>query len=242
MKSSLLDKSFRILERIVISPEPVTLKELAADLNLNTSTVSRITSDLTERRLIRKAGYHSFVPSTALFRMGQSAFDTPLIRSVETLLRQWKKDIAADLCFACIESDHLLFLSRELHSTSEWLHGRIPAWRSPLAAVILSKEPTSEKADRFFKSAIAGELNKLNIASEGAVFRELLESAKKNSSIIFKDPRLGWSIIFPVEAAGQTFGFAVSGKDVEKCSMDKMYFDCSRMASRLRSVIDALFY
>ena len=242
MKSTLLDKSFRILERIVLSPEPVTLKELAADLNLNTSTVSRITSDLTERRLIRKAGYHSFVPSTALFRMGQSAFDTPLIKSVKTLFGQWQKDFPADLCFACIESDHLLFLCKELHSASEWVHGRIPAWRSPLAAVILSKEPTSEKADRFFKSAIAGEQNKLSIASEGTVFRDLLGAAKKNNSIIFKDPRLGWSIIFPVEAAGQTFAFAVSGKDADKYSMDKMFFDCSRMASRLRSVIDALFY
>ena len=242
MKSTLLDKSFRILERIALSQEPVTLKELAADLNLNTSTVSRITSDLTERNLIRKAGYHSFVPSTALFRMGQAAFDTPLIRSVETLLHQWKKDSSADICFACIEADQLLFLCKEIHSASEWVHGRIPVWRSPIAAVILSKEATSEKADRFFKSAIAGEKNKISMAQEGAVFRELLESAKSGSSIVFKDPRIGWSIIFPVTAAGQTFGLAVSGKDTDKCNTDRMFFECSRMASRLRSVIDSLFY
>ncbi|MBR1952526.1 MAG: helix-turn-helix domain-containing protein, partial [Lentisphaeria bacterium] len=58
VKSTLLDKSFNILERIAVSPEPVTLKELAADLGLNTSTVSRIASDLAARNLIRKAGYH----------------------------------------------------------------------------------------------------------------------------------------------------------------------------------------
>ena len=233
MKSTLLDKSFRTLERIVLSPEPVTLKELAADLNLNTSTVSRITSDLTERRLIRKAGYHSFVPSTALFRMGQSAFDTPLIKSVKTLFGQWQKDFPADLCFACIESDHLLFLCKELHSASEWVHGRIPAWRSPLAAVILSKEPTSEKADRFFKHAISGEQNNLSIASEGAVFRELLDTAKKECCITLKDPRFGWTIVFPVEAAGQVFAFAVSGKDVDMCNIDKM-FKCGKRIIQLK--------
>ena len=242
MKSTLLDKTFRILERIVLSSEPVTLKELAADLNVSTSTVSRITSDLTERRLIRKAGYHSFVPDTALLRMGKHACDTPLIRSAETLFRQWKEDFPFDYCFACIEADELIFLCKELSSPADWAHGKIPCWRSPLAAVILAKEPTSGKADRFFKHAIAGEQNNLSIASEGAVFRELLDTAKKECCITLKDPRFGWTIVFPVEAAGQFFAFAVSGKDVDKCNIDKMFFECSRMTSRLRSVIDALFY
>ena len=54
MKSTLLAKSFRILDRIASSPAPVTLKELASDLELNASTVSRIASDLAAHNLIRK--------------------------------------------------------------------------------------------------------------------------------------------------------------------------------------------
>jgi DNA-binding IclR family transcriptional regulator len=241
VKSTLLDKSFKILERITVSPEPVTLKELAADLGLNTSTVSRIASDLAARNLIRKAGYHSFVPSTGLMLWGQCAHDTPLIRTVSQLLRGRSGELTADICFSCIESNHLVHLCKDVVSESDFLHNKIPLWRSPLAAVILYKDTAAAQA--YFDAVISEENSKLNTTiQKSSVFTGLLESTAKDGFSIFKDPRIGWSVTYPVNAAGQSFALSFSGRDVDKCNMERMLFECSRLASRLTSVLNGLFY
>ena len=240
VKSTLLDKSFNILERIAVSQEPVTLKELAADLGLNTSTVSRIASDLAARNLIRKAGYHSFVPSTGLFFLGKCAADTPLIRAAGKLLEERANELNADLCLTAIEANRLVHICKKKQSGSELIHNKIPFWRSPLAAAILYKDRTA--AHEFFRASIAEEKNKINLQQESAVFDDLLNKFSQDGCFIYKDPRIGWSITFPVHTADQFFAVSISGRDVDKCNIDRMHFECSRLASRLLSLLNSLFY
>ena len=240
VKSTLLDKSFNILERIAVSPEPVTLKELAADLGLNTSTVSRITSDLAARNLIRKAGYHSFVPSTGLFFLGQCANDTPLIRAVSRLLEERSKELNADLCFSGIVANNPVHLCKKTLQESDWLNNKIPPWRSPLAAAVLYKD--AEAAQVYFNTVIEEEKSKINLPQESAVFDSMLNKISQDGCFIFKDPRIGWSITFPVHTEDQAFAVSISGRDVDKCSIDRMQFECSHLASRLISLLDSLFY
>lgn len=240
VKSTLLDKSFNILERIAVSPEPVTLKELAADLGLNTSTVSRIASDLAARNLIRKAGYHSFVPSTGLFFLGQCANDTPLIRAVSGLLEERTKELNADICFSGIVANTPVHLCKKVQHETDWVHNRLPFWRSPLAAAVLYKNPAA--AREYFNAVISEDTSRIDQQQESAVFNSMLKKISQNSCFIFKDPRIGWSITYPVHTEDQAFAVSISGRDVDKCNIDRMQFECSRLASRLVSLLNALFY
>ena len=242
MKSTLLEKSFRILERVATASEPVTLKELAADLNLNTSTVSRIAADLTERHLIRKAGYHSFVPSTALFRLGEHARNTPLIRTVSPLLTSRALELNINISLACIESGDLLCLASCGPDAGDKKPPAFPLWRSPQAAVILGKINQPETAENFFRRATENTASKLNLQQEQIFFKNLCRSAAATGCIIQKDPRTGWNVSFPIAAADDFFGLSLFGKDVDKCNIERMQFEGSRLASRLTSAINALFY
>lgn len=240
VKSTLLDKSFNILERIAISSEPVTLKELAADLGLNTSTVSRIASDLAARNLIRKAGYHSFVPSTGLFFLGECAHDTPLIRAVSELFEKRSKELNADLSFSGVTAHTPVHLCKKIQQESDWVHNKLPLWRSPLAAAVLYKNAAA--AREYFNAVVSEENSRINQQQEFAVFNSMLQKISQDGCFIFKDPRIGWSVIFPVHTEDQAFAVSLSGRDVDKCSIDRMQFECSRLASRLTSVLNGLFY
>jgi DNA-binding IclR family transcriptional regulator len=240
VKSTLLDKSFNILERIAVSPEPVTLKELAADLGLNTSTVSRIASDLAARNLIRKAGYHSFVPSTGLLFLGQCAKDTPLIRAVSALLEERTKELNADICFSGIAVHSPVHLCKKVHHESDWVHNRLPLWRSPLAAAVLYKDAVA--AEEYFNAVISEEKSRIDQQQESAVFNSMLKRISQDGCFILKDPRIGWSVTYPVHTEDQAFAVSLSGRDVDKCSIDRMQFECSRLASRLKSLLNSLFY
>ena len=240
VKSTLLDKSFNILERIAVSPEPVTLKELAADLGLNTSTVSRIASDLAARNLIRKAGYHSFVPSTGLFFLGECAKDTPLVRAVSALLESRSKELNADLSFSGISAYNPVHLCKKIQQEADWVHNKLPLWRSPLAAAVLYKDAAA--AREYFNAVISEENNRINQQQELAVFNSMLQKFSQDGCFILKDPRIGWSVTYPVHTGDQAFAVSLSGRDVDKCSIDRMQFECSRLASRLISLLDSLFY
>ena len=54
MKNQLLSKVCKVLDAVVCSDKPLTLRELADKLDMPTATVGRITSDLTEMALLEK--------------------------------------------------------------------------------------------------------------------------------------------------------------------------------------------
>ena len=233
MKSTLLEKSFRILDKVASSPEPVTLKELAADLELNTSTASRIAADLVARNLIRKSGYHSFVPAAGLIRLGQAALDTPLVRNARSLIAQRLTEVKANALFCAMDQGHLVPLCREEREKSDPFN--LPLWNSHLAAVILSKQNRPEWIRVFFEDTFTGAERSTNREQDFDRFNQLCQQAAKEGCLIFKNPRFGWSASFPVPAAGQVFGLTFYGEDVDSCNMELMRFECNRLASKLAS-------
>ena len=236
MKSTLLEKSFRILDKVASSPEPVTLKELAADLELNTSTASRIASDLVARNLIRKSGYHSFVPAAGLIRLGQSALDTPLVHNARTLIAQRLEEVKANALFCAMDRGYLVPLCREEREKSAPFN--LPLWNSHLAAVILGKMNRQEWIRQFFENTFEGAARHSSREQEFARFDQLCKQAAKDGCLVFKNPRFGWSASFPVSAAGQIFGLTLYGEDVDSCNMEIMRFECNRLASKLASSLE----
>ena len=238
MKSTLLDKSFRILERIAAARTPVTLKELAADLELNTSTVSRIASDLAERNLIRKAGYHSFVPSTGLIRLGQAALDTPLLRSVSELLKERVTELGVNGAFAGLDAGHLVLLcAREAGGGERKVP---PLWDSPLAAAILAELRDRAMAESFFETSVAAEMPPPDTGRAREQFLQWYRAAAEHGYVAINEPRREWSVNFPVAAGTDVYGIALYGNGAERCNIDRMQFECSRLASRLSSMLNGL--
>ncbi|MBR7104255.1 MAG: helix-turn-helix domain-containing protein [Lentisphaeria bacterium] len=242
MKSSLLDKSFRILERITSSPDPVTLKELASELDINRSTASRIASDLIERNLVRKAGYHSFVPATGLIRMGKAAADTPLVRTARKLISARTAELNVGCLFAGVDAGSIVPLVTASPAKGDGLPPRLPLWRSHLAAVILAFSGSSERAENFFHISINAEKELFDIPRELTLFNSRRRMASENGYIIFRDPRLGWSVNFPVQVPDEVFGLSFFGRDTENCNLERMQFECSRLASKLASELSTVFY
>lgn len=242
MKSTLLDKSFRILEKIALSREPVTLKELASDLELNTSTVSRIASDLTERNLIRKSGYHSFVPSIGLFRIGNAAGDTPLIRAVSGVMEERLAEMGVNGVFAGIDGGYIVHMYEKMIDQTSWMPSRLPVWKSNLAALLLGKRNDQEMIERFFYNTWKGDRKDAATLRECELLRRRCAEAAEAGHVVFKDPRLGWSISFPVEVSGELYGISIFGKDIENSKLELLEFECSRLASKLSSVLGELFY
>ena len=70
----------------------------------------------------------------------------------------------------------------------------------------------------------------------------MLKKISQDGCFILKDPRIGWSVTYPVHTEDQAFAVSLSGRDVDKCSIDRMQFECSRLASRLKSLLNSLFY
>lgn len=235
MKSTLLEKSFRILDRIASSPAPVTLKELAADLELNASTVSRIASDLAARNLIRKAGYHSFVPSTGLIRLGLDALETPLLRSASSLLKERVSELGVIGFLAGIDAGRqVCFCAHDTPGTGRPLP---PPWKSPLVSVILASRGSIEQAEKFFELSTADVVPRPD-AGVRELFFQRFRAASERGFIAVQDPRLGWNVSFPVPAGTDTYGVCLCGGAVENRSIDRMQFECSRLASRLSSLFN----
>lgn len=235
MKSTLLDKSFRILDCIAAAGRPVTLKELAADLELNTSTVSRIASDLAERNLICKEGYHSFVPAVGLIRLGQAAIaGSPLVRKAGEIILKDCSKLNVSGVFAGIDNDNLVYLFRHDAVREGETPLRFPLWKSHLAAVILGRGGNWQAAERFFYSSIRHEAENLDVSRELQLFNRRCRQAEKDGFVIFRDPRWGWSINFPVPVDEKIYGVALFGGNTSECN-EKMHFSCQRLASRLRS-------
>ena len=238
MKSTLLDKSFRILERIADARMPVTLKELAADLELNASTVSRITSDLIERNLIRKAGYHSFVPSAGLIRLGQAALDTPFLRSVSELLKERVTELGVNGVFAGIDAGHLVTLCAREGGGGE--RNVSPLWNSPLAAAILAELRDREAAERFFNGSVATGSAPQDAERARERFRQWYRTVSERGYVVVHEPRREWSVNFPVAAGTDVYGLCLYGNGAESRNIDRMQFECSRLASRLSSMLNGL--
>jgi len=238
MKSTLLDKSFRILERIADARMPVTLKELAADLELNTSTVSRIASDLAERNLIRKAGYHSFVPSTGLIRLGQAALDTPHLRSVSELLKERVSELGVNGLFAGLDAGHLVLLCACEGGGGE--RKTPPLWNSPLAAAILAELRDREMAGSFFSTSVSAESAPPDAAQAREQFMQWYRTASERGYVTVSELRREWSVSFPVAAGTDVYGLCLYGSSAESRNIDRMQFECSRLASRLSSMLNGL--
>jgi DNA-binding IclR family transcriptional regulator len=238
MKSTLLDKSFRILERIAAAPAPVTLKELAADLELNTSTVSRIASDLAERNLIRKAGYHSFVPSARLIRLGQAALDTPYLRNVSELLEERVSELGVNGLFAGLDAGHLVLLcAREGGGGEKKVP---PLWDSPLAATILAELRDREMAESFFAASVSAGPPSPNTMQTRELFMQWYRTASEQGYVTVSELRREWSVNFPVAAGTDVYGLCLYGSGTESRNIDRMQFECSRLASRLSSMLNGL--
>ena len=236
MKSSLLEKSFRILDRIASSPAPVTLKELASDLELNASTVSRIASDLAAHNLIRKAGYHSFVPSTGLIRLGLDALDTPLLRGASALMRERVSELGVNGWLAGLDAGRSVCLCT--CGTGSVERPLPPPWDSPLVAVILGCRDGLEQAERFFALSLAERLPRPDRASVRELFLRRCRAASERGFLAEQDPRRGWSVSFPVPAGTDMYGVSLYGAAAENRSIDRMQFECSRLASRLSSLLN----
>jgi len=235
MKSTLLEKSFRILDRIASSPAPVTLKELASDLELNASTVSRIASDLAARNLIRKAGYHSFVPSTGLIRLGLDALETPLLRSASALLKERVSELGVNGVLAGIDAGRPVCLCA--HEAGGTGRPHPAPWDSPLVSVILASRGDLGQAEKFFDLSSADVVPRPD-ARARELFLQRFRAASERGFIAVQDPRLGWSVSFPVPAGTDIYGVCLYGSAAENRSIDRMQFECSRLASRLSSLFN----
>ncbi len=238
MKNKLLEKTFQVLETVAASPEPVSLKELNERLDINTSTLSRIASDLVEAGYLIKSGYRHFEPALGLIRIGQNAVHSShLPRTINPLVRRRVEELGVDGAFAGIERGQVVYLYRSDAFSSERSLGlphRVPLYRSNIAIAILAKRLPLEEA----KACLLHDIRARK--SDEAELDEivpLLEHVARNGYLFRHEQRGRWNITFPVEYNEMFYGLAFYGDRAGERNFDRLLFECSLLASRIHSVL-----
>lgn len=232
MKNLLLHKTVRILERIVSAPEPPSLKELAAELDLHPATVSRVASDLVEAGFVEKFGYRRFAPAPGLIRLGgAAAVRSPLARVALPLLRERTAKLGVGGFLGGWQQEQFFYLYR-----SEGTHvSAASPWRSGLAAILWAKQLSWHAAETRFRTLFPDKSDALL-----AVFRRDFDAAGKQGYLIRREGRSFWSIGFPLEYGEAHYAVALCGKSAVNCNFDRMLFECSLLASRIHSDLEEL--
>ena len=239
MKNKLLEKTFQVLEAVAASPEPVSLKELSGRLGINSSTLSRIAADLVETGYLTKAGYRNFEPALGLIRIGQNAVHSShLPRTVNPLVRSRVDELGVNGAFAGIESGQVVYLYRSDAFSDENRIGlpyRVPLYRSNIAIAILAMSlPPGEALERF-RADIHARHAEHAAKADLAEIRDLLEHVALNGYLFRREPEARWNITFPVEYGGQFYGVSFYGDRAGERNFDRLLFECSLLASRIRS-------
>ena len=240
MKNKLLEKTFQVLEAVAASPEPVSLKELGGRLGINASTLSRIASDLVEAGYFTKSGYRRFEPALGLIRVGQNAVHSShLPRTVNPLIQARAEELGVNGAFAGIERGQLVYLYRSdafSRNSRFGLPYRIPLYRSNIAIAILAMGLAEEEALDCFRRDIRAWNGK---ESELDEIKPLLEHVVRNGYLFRREPEDHWNITFPVEYGGAFYGLAFYGDRAGERNFDRLLFECSLLASRIRSALAA---
>ena len=237
MKNKLIGKTLQVLEFVSSSPEPASMKAVAAEFGLAAGTLSRIISDLCEYGLIEKFGYHHVRPSLGMIRLGQDAMmNSSLPRIVPPLIRSHAEALEAKGAFAGVHRLKLVYLYNSGNTVPGALG--LPYWepvlRSRMAAAILGTAYTADELDTLIGSG-------LGIASDHpdmVFFHDNCRQVRANGYIAHREQGRGWSVNFPVVCNNKVYGVALSGKDTELHSLDRMIFETSLLASRLTSALD----
>lgn len=239
MKNKLLEKTFQVLEAVAASPEPVSLKELSGRLGINSSTLSRIAADLVETGYLTKAGYRNFEPALGLIRIGQNAVHSShLPRTVNPLVRSRVDELGVNGAFAGIESGQVVYLYRSDAFSDENRIGlpyRVPLYRSNIAIAILAMSLPSGEALEHFRADIHARHAEHAAKADLAEIRDLLEHVARNGYLFRREPEARWNITFPVEYGGQFYGVSFYGDRAGERNFDRLLFECSLLASRIRS-------
>jgi DNA-binding IclR family transcriptional regulator len=107
-----LNKTFAILEEIVVaSPKPVSLGKLAATLDLNKATCSRIISDLVEAGyLVQKSRMEGYIAGPRAFTFGeQVSYKAEILREAQPVIK------------ACAEKIGESVLMAEMHNLKRYI-------------------------------------------------------------------------------------------------------------------------
>ena len=239
MKNKLLEKTFQVLEAVAASPEPVSLKELSGRLGINSSTLSRIAADLVETGYLTKAGYRNFEPALGLIRIGQNAVHSShLPRTVNPLVRSRVDELGVNGAFAGIESGQVVYLYRSDAFSDENRIGlpyRVPLYRSNIAIAILAMSLPPGEALKRFRADIHARHAEHAAKADLAEIRDLLEHVARNGYLFRREPEARWNITFPVEYGGQFYGVSFYGDRAGERNFDRLLFECSLLASRIRS-------
>lgn len=235
MKNKLLDKTFQVLETVASSPEPVSLKELGEHLKIPAGTLSRIASDLVEAGYLTKSGYRCFEPALGLIRIGQNAvYGSRLPRTVNPLVRSSAEALGVNGAFAGIERGQVVYLFRSDAFSEDQFPFRAPLHRSNIAIVILAmSQPPGEALEWFRRDIRARNAEE----SELDEIAPLLEHVVRNGYLFRREPEAHWNITFPVEYGGKFYGLAFYGDRVGERNLDRLLFECSLLATRIRSAL-----
>ena len=234
MKNKLTGKTFQVLELIASSPEPLSIKKIAADTAMAPATLSRIVSDLCEYGMIEKFGYHQVRPSLGMIRLGQDALTNfSLPRIVTPLLRSHTEAVEADGAFAGVHQFKVVHIFN-----TQRAGGSLPYWepllRSRLAAVVIGVEYDESAAEKLLKARFSPEQHARDIE----FFLSNCRAVRENGYIAHREFGRGWSVTFPVSCNFRNYGVSIFGKNAENCNLDRMIFETSRLASRLASALD----
>ena len=241
MKNKLLGKTLQVLELIASSPEPRSLKSIAAELGVTSGTLSRIVADLCEYGLIEKFGYHQVRPSLGMIRLGQDAMTNfSLPRIVPPLIRSHAEAAEAHGAFAGVHHWKLVYLYNSGGRGEKNSGGALglPYWepvlRSRLAAAILgaSHDSTTMESLLHRQFTTPAEL------AHADFFLENCRQVRQNGYIAYREFGRGWSVNFPVRCNAHVYGVSLFGQDAEHCNLERMIFETSLLASRLTSALD----
>ncbi|MPN21998.1 hypothetical protein SDC9_169381 [bioreactor metagenome] len=209
-------------------------------LGISSSTLSRIASDLVEAGYLVKSGYHRFEPALGLIRIGQNAVHSShLPRTVNPLVRSRAEELGVNGAFAGVERGQLVYLFRSdafSGSSRLGLPYRIPLFRSNIAIAILAMSLPPEEALECLRRDVHAHGGN---AVELEEIAGLLEQVVRNGYLFRRETREHWNITFPVEYGGTFYGLAFYGDRAGERNFDRLLFECSLLASRLRSALAA---
>ena len=227
MKNQLLGKVCKVLDAVVCSEKPLTLRELADMLDMPPATVGRITSDLAEMDLLEKIDYHTFAPAPGMARFGLAALEkSQLLKKAVPLIEDFVSALKMNAVLVTFDGENIskLYLYGEKVSPGYIYRSGVEVM--VLAASGIRMEKAFDILNRKYPA--------LNDTERLLLEREL-EQAAKAGALLRVRSIYECAFALPFRFNDKLYTLSVYGVLPENYTQERFCFDSSLLISKILS-------
>ncbi len=231
MKNKLTAKTFEIIDFLLRTGAPLSIRELSAGTGIERSACWRIVSDLCELGYLRKSTYRSVEPGLGMVFLGQAAFAKAFFshKAVAELSRAGR-ELGVNAAIAGIYHDHVVYFYRDGGKTETY---NWPLFGSNIGLCILAKKFGAVRTKKILYSDAK---TFVHDRQELARIRETVERRVEHVlkyGYAVDENRVSCNISYPLERNGEVFGLAFFFEKGPSHSLSRLITKCSLLRNAL---------